>query len=107
MDLSTHITLLRGLGKAMLAGALILLVCASTIAAGNSALHEKFHADHGSPTHACLLSTLEHGLGDGPVEGPALLVRPEFVTFVPVPNAGAWGRVILEPFSGRGPPCLS
>jgi hypothetical protein len=107
MDLSTRIKHRRGFGEQLLAAALVFLLCACTLAAGSSALHEKLHSDHSSPTHACLLSTLEHGTGIEPTDCSVIVVQPELPVFVAASAATAWASVELRQFSGRGPPCLS
>ena len=51
----------RAFGQPVLAGLLGLMLLVSALASHSPALHEWLHADHQSPAHHCLVTTLAHG----------------------------------------------
>src|SRR6059036_1037354 len=61
-------------GKPVLAGVLMLLLFLSAMASASPALHHLLHKDHQTPSHYCLVTTLEHGQTD--VASVAMPVTP-------------------------------
>jgi hypothetical protein len=107
MDLSARMKSLRDFGKAAVAAGLVLLLFASALAAGSPDLHKKLHSDHGSPSHACLASTLEQGQSEGPLAAQAIFTPPVMILKAHVKEVSPPASVSFQAFNGRGPPCQS
>lgn len=107
MDLSTRMTNWRDFGKSVIAGAIVLLLFVSTAAAADSNLHELFHCDHGSPTHVCLVSLLEHGQGYTPGEIAIIDVPQDVLVISATVNSQTFVSVEATLHRGRGPPIPS
>jgi uncharacterized membrane protein YbaN (DUF454 family) len=78
---------LRGFGKPVLAGVLVLLLSVSALASASPSLHHWLHADHQTPSHYCLVTVLDHGQTD---------VVSAWVTTVPIVPAIAIGTLPSE-----------
>jgi hypothetical protein len=97
----------RAVGGSILASALVLLLCLTSIAAADPSLHSLLHKDHDAPSHYCLVTALEHGHSD---------VTSVWVAVAPVVSAFPVATVRSESFfvshdltlhPERGPPVLS
>src|ERR1043165_4047952 len=107
MDISTRNSRLRGMGKAVLAAVLVLLLFVSGLAAGDSSLHQWLHSDQGSPSHFCLVSMLDHGQTHSAATHVFLVVPSDDRVIERTPCEFTFISVDSPLFSGRGPPCLT
>jgi len=101
------VTRLRGAGKAALAALLVLLLIFSAMAAGSSSLHNWLHSDHGSPSHYCLVSLLDHGHGHAPAEAARAVRTSDTIVEASRSADTSFFSIDRTLPSGRGPPCLS
>ena len=99
--------LLRALGKPVLAGALVLFVLLSALASASPELHHWLHEDHQSPSHYCVITTVEHGQAD--IASVWVSVVPAAVSLpgsaLPCESFFISHDLALHP--ERGPPVLS
>jgi hypothetical protein len=107
MNTTRAAALLRASGRTVLTVWLVLLLLVSALASHNHCLHEWLHADHQSPAHHCLVTTLEQGQTEVatvvvpvvPAESGALIPSAPCDSFFVIHDRA------LHP--GRGPPALS
>jgi len=99
--------LLRASVKPVLAGGLMLLLCATALASSSPALHAWLHSDHQSPTHYCLVTALDQGHA---------CLETVVVPLVPAPVGAPVSALPFESFfishdialhPERGPPVMS
>jgi hypothetical protein len=97
----------RAFGKPVLSGVLVFLLLLSALASASPCLHERLHADHQSPIHHCLVTTLEHGQSD--VATVAVLVPPPTAgrPLVALPGESFFIAHDIALHPERGPPVLS
>lgn len=97
----------RELGKPVLAGLLTLMLLVSALASHSACLHEWLHADHQSPTHYCLVTTLEYGQTDVAVVWTPIVPADVGVPGAALPRESFFLSHDIALHRERGPPALS
>lgn len=107
MNTTRMAAFLRGFGKPVLAGALVLLLFVSALASASPSLHEWLHADHQAPSHYCLITVLAHGQTDVVSVWVAVAPVGDAIPVAVLTNESFFVSHDLTLHPERGPPCLS
>lgn len=97
----------RAFGQPVLAGLLVFLLLLAAFSSTSHALHGWLHHDHQSPSHACLVTLLEHGQNEVSIPDTVALPGASECSAPALPQESFFiaRDVVLCP--ERGPPRLS